>query len=113
MFRRSEHPSFLVQTFEFKEGFSLFNLYDFTVTLDGRLALKQIMARPLVDVELIEQRQGYTEALSGPIARHGKRFYGEAQKALKLYRSFESRFGKKAARVVARPNGTLSWRSWA
>ena len=53
VFRRAEHPSFLVQNFEIKEGFSLFNLYDFTVTADGRSYLKNLMSKPLVRVDMI------------------------------------------------------------
>lgn len=77
VFRRAEHPSFLVQNFEFKEGFSLFNMYDFTVTAEGRAFLKDLMSRPLVDLELINMRQTHVETFFEAICRHGKPLYAE------------------------------------
>ena len=53
IFRKAEHPSFLIQNFETQEGFSIFNLYDFTVTNEGRLLLKKMMSKPLIDVKKI------------------------------------------------------------
>ena len=57
IFQRAEHPSFLILSHEMnKEGFSLFNIYDFTVTPDGRSYLKKMMMQPLLDIKLIQER---------------------------------------------------------
>lgn len=71
----------------------MFNLYDFTVTSDGRSQLRDIMAHPLTDIELIKERQKSVESFQRVIAVHGKSFQGEIRKAIKPFRSFAKKFG--------------------
>jgi DNA mismatch repair ATPase MutS len=61
IFSRAQHPSLLIQntikqTELAKEGFSIFGLYDFTVTESGRRYLKQIFMQPTIDLKLIRER---------------------------------------------------------
>ena len=50
IFKEQQHPSFQInQWVKAKEGFSLFNLFDFTVTIQGKNFLKQLFSNPLKD----------------------------------------------------------------
>lgn len=62
IFNSVAHPSFQVQQWRTqtnpdgtsgKEGFSLFNLFDFTVTYAGRAILRKIFSQPLRDAKVI------------------------------------------------------------
>ena len=58
IFKEQLHPSFQInQWVKAKEGFSLFNMFDFTVTVQGKNYLKQIFSNPLKDKDAILQRQ--------------------------------------------------------
>ena len=113
IFKRAEHPSFLIINQEIKEGFSLFNIYDFTVTPEGRTFLKQLMAQPLLDYNLIRERQETVDKLYQTLCTNGKTFQSELQKSLKPYTSFVKGFCTKNGAVAnLRPFGTLSYKAW-
>ena len=57
VFHQVQHPSFLIQTWgQKKEGLSLFNLFDFTVTKFGRNYLRSMFSHPLNDLQQIKRR---------------------------------------------------------
>ena len=58
IFKEHQHPSFQVHSWvKAKEGFSLFNMFDFTVTIQGKNYLKQIFSNPLKQQDAILARQ--------------------------------------------------------
>ena len=66
-----------------KEGFSLFGVFDRTRSIVGRQRLKEIMRKPLLDLESINARQDAIEFLLQPeygdyvatTCRHLKKVY--------------------------------------
>jgi DNA mismatch repair ATPase MutS len=47
----------MIQNKQPKEGFSLFSLFDFTLTTKGRSYLKQLFSTPLLSIPKIMSRQ--------------------------------------------------------
>lgn len=52
-----EHPSLMIQNMQPKEGFSLFNLFDFTLLMKGKAYLKYLFSTPLKNLRMILDRQ--------------------------------------------------------
>jgi DNA mismatch repair protein MSH5 len=57
IFSEEVHPNVVKGVGRSKEGFSLFGLFDRTLSAPGRLKLKEWMAKPFCDIEKIRHRQ--------------------------------------------------------
>lgn len=55
IFQSVKHPSFQINN-QVKEGFSIFNMFDFTVTSLGRAFLRGLFSFPLKNIDLIQKR---------------------------------------------------------
>lgn len=77
------HPNVIGGRGQSKEGFSLFGIFDRTRSLVGRNRLREVLRKPVRDLEVIEQRQNAIEYLMQPecgdlvtmICRHLRRVY--------------------------------------
>ena len=71
------------------------------------------MGRPMLDAQLIKERQATVETFYKVLSVNGKTFQTEFQKSLKPYTSFIKKFCTKGGtNENLRPFGTLSFKSW-
>eukprot|EP00347_Sterkiella_histriomuscorum_P015738 403355869 len=98
IFQDQIHPSLLIQNAAPKEGYSLFNLFEFTILSKGREYLKQIFQTPLKCLNQIMYRQNSVTALFDLNSQCGSMFnnrplYLEVQAKLKAFHDIESIIG--------------------